>query len=618
MKQPFGVILAGGQARRMGGGDKALLQLGGQTLLAHVAERLEPQVARLALNANGDPARFGPLDFDIVPDSVSGQSGPLAGVLAGLDWAAALGADHVVTVAADTPFFPCDLVPRLLLAAETEGQPIALARSPEGIHPTFGLWPVALREALRQALADGTRKLRAWAAEQGAAFADFPAQTPDAFFNINTPDDLAAARAHLAPADAATPLAADCFAEPEAQGLASVAEAQARLRASLHPVTGIETVGLAEAAGRILARDVTARRANPPATNSAMDGYAFAHASLSGTPLKLTQGRSAAGAPFAGTVAPGHALRIFTGALLPEGTDTVVMQENTTAEGGHLTLAATPAPRANTRPTGEDVAEGAPVLAATRRLGPREVGLLAAVGIAEVAVRQRLRVGVLSTGDELVAPDTDATPGQTFDANRPMLIGMAAGWGHAVTDLGHVPDDRAALRARLDEASAGLDAILTSGGASVGDEDHVSALLREAGQVAQWRVALKPGKPLLLGQWRRVPVFGLPGNPVSAFTTACLFVHPALSLMAGGAWSEPRGLTLPAGFTLSKRAGRRAFLRARMRADGTVETFRSDSSGMISGLAWADGFVELPEAACEIAPGDPVRYLPFTEFGLNP
>lgn len=198
MKQPFGVILAGGQATRMGGGDKALLELGGQSLLAHVSERLAPQVDRLALNANGDPGRFGSLGFDIVADSVPGHAGPLAGVLAGLDWAASAGADQIVTVAADTPFFPCDLVPRLLLAAETDGTPIALARSPEGIHPTFGLWPVTLRDDLRRALSEGTRKLRAWAAEHGVAYADFPARTPDAFFNINTPGDLAAARQYLA------------------------------------------------------------------------------------------------------------------------------------------------------------------------------------------------------------------------------------------------------------------------------------------------------------------------------------------------------------------------------------------------------------------------------------
>jgi molybdopterin molybdotransferase len=424
----------------------------------------------------------------------------------------------------------------------------------------------------------------------------------------------------LVQTDAPDRLGCDCFAQPEAQGLATVAELQSRLRASLRAVTGVETVPLAGAKGRILAQDMTARRANPPATNSAMDGYAFAHASLPATDggLPVVEGRSAAGAPYGQAVPPGHAVRIFTGALLPEGTDSVEMQENTSLKAGRLMLSGSPAPGANTRAKGEDVAAGAQVLAAGRWLGPQELGLLAAVGVPDVSVRARLRVGVLSTGDEVVAPGATTDPGKTYDANRPMLIGMVEDWGHEAVDLGHVPDDPVALRTGLDAAADRVDAILTSGGASVGDEDHVSALLRAEGQVAQWRVAMKPGKPLLLAQWRRVPVFGLPGNPVSAFATACLFVHPALSVLAGGAWREARGFTLPAGFTWSKSAGRRTFLRARLTDDGAVEVFRADGSGMISGLAWADGFVELPEAACEIAPGDPVRYVPFSEFGLNP
>jgi molybdopterin-guanine dinucleotide biosynthesis protein A len=195
MKQPVGVILAGGQARRMGGGDKGLLRLGSSTILGHVVARLEDQVARLALNANGDGARFADLGLPVLPDSIDGFAGPLAGVLAGLDWAAGEGADHVVTAAADTPFFPPDLVPRLLLAAEVEGKPIALARTEDGRHPTFGLWPVALREDLRAALQDGTRKVVAWTDRHGTAMADFPTGRFDPFFNVNTPEDLAQAEA---------------------------------------------------------------------------------------------------------------------------------------------------------------------------------------------------------------------------------------------------------------------------------------------------------------------------------------------------------------------------------------------------------------------------------------
>ena len=195
MKQPFGVILAGGQATRMGGGDKGLLPLGDGTILSHVIDRLEPQVASLALNANGDPARFAHLGLPVIPDSINGFAGPLSGVLAGLDWAATQGADHIVTAAADTPFFPCDLVPQLIMAAESAGSQIALARTPDGRHPTFGLWPVALRDNLRAALNDGLHKVVLWTDRHGGATAHFPHD--GAFFNVNTPDDLLTAEGML-------------------------------------------------------------------------------------------------------------------------------------------------------------------------------------------------------------------------------------------------------------------------------------------------------------------------------------------------------------------------------------------------------------------------------------
>ncbi|GGD37045.1 bifunctional molybdopterin-guanine dinucleotide biosynthesis adaptor protein MobB/molybdopterin molybdotransferase MoeA [Sinisalibacter lacisalsi] len=412
---------------------------------------------------------------------------------------------------------------------------------------------------------------------------------------------------------------AACFDPPQLQGMASVDEAQAALRGALSAVTGQETVALGEAAARILAADAVALRANPPGTNSAMDGFAFAHASLPATgeaALTLLDGRSAAGAPYPGQVPPGHAVKILTGALMPEGTDSVVMQERARAENGLLHFDSAVAPGSNTRAKGEDVAEGAVALAAGTLLGPGEVGLLAVLGLGEVAVRSRLRVGVLSTGDELAAPGSTRDPARTYDANRPMLLALAARWGHKAIDLGHVPDDRDTLRTTLDKAAAAVDVLITSGGASAGEEDHVSALLGSEGRVTQWRVALKPGKPLLLGQWQGLPLFGLPGNPVSAFVTALLFARPALSVLAGGAWLEAPGFTVPAAFAMTKRAGRREFLRARLTAEGRADLFRADSSGMISGLAWASGLVEIGEQAQEIAPGDPVRYYPLGSFGL--
>ena len=414
-------------------------------------------------------------------------------------------------------------------------------------------------------------------------------------------------------------LAQGCFTPQGADRLATVAETEAMLQAALGPVTGVERRPLAEALGRILAEDMRAARANPPAANSAMDGYGFAAASQPDTGpvrLALLPGRAAAGAPFDGEVPAEAAVRILTGALLPPGVDTVVMQEKVTVEGDAIRFEAPVSQGANTRAAGEDVAAGAVALTAATRLGPGEIAMAAAVGLSDLPLRTRLRVGVLSTGDELAAPGTAADPARTYDANRPMLLGLIAGWGHEAVDLGHVADDRAALRTLFDGLAARVDVVLTSGGASGGDEDHVSALLREEGRLAQWRVALKPGKPLLLAQWGRVPVFGLPGNPVSAFATALLFARPALSVLAGGSWLERQGYELPAAFSMSKKAGRREFLRAQRTRDGGVRLFRSTSSGMISSLVWGDGFVELGEQAREIAPGDPVRFVPFSSFGI--
>jgi molybdopterin molybdotransferase len=243
--------------------------------------------------------------------------------------------------------------------------------------------------------------------------------------------------------------------------------------------------------------------------------------------------------------------------------------------------------------------------------------LLAATGIDRVAVHRRLRVAVLSTGDELhTDPAADAPDHVIFDANRPMLLALAQGWGHDRLDLGCAPDDAADIRARLDRGAAAADVILVSGGASAGDEDHVSRLLRSEGQLHGWRIAIKPGRPLALAMWKGVPVVGLPGNPVAAFTCAVLFARPALSLMAGSGWVEPAGFTVPAAFSKRKKPGRREYLRARLDPSGAAEVFASEGSGRISGLSWATGFVELPDGALTVNPGDPVRFLPYAGFGV--
>ena len=414
------------------------------------------------------------------------------------------------------------------------------------------------------------------------------------------------------PMPVAPRLSNDCFALPQGTEWTPVDDALGKLR-GLTPVTHPRAVPLEEALGRVLARDARAARANPPAANAAVDGWGFAHDGGSAWTLPVAEGRAAAGEPFPGRVPGGHAVRILTGALVPDGVDTVALQEDAAVGAGHVSIAGPLRPGSNTRREGEDFGAGDLLLPEGRRLAPQDLATLAAAGLASVAVRERLRVGVLSTGDELAAPGSTADPARTYDANRPMLLGLLRRWGHEAVDLGHAPDDRGALRAVLDRA--GCHALLTSGGASGGDEDHVGALLEAEGRLETWRIAVKPGRPLALGLWKGAPLFGLPGNPVAAFVCALIFARPALERLSGAHWPEPLAIEAPAAFAKRKKDGRREFPRARLR-EGRVELYASEGSGRVSGLSWADGLVDLPHGAAEIREGDPVRFLPFAGFGL--
>ena len=487
------------------------------------------------------------------------------------------------------------------------------------------IWPGLINPIVKQAEAGGGIRDAHQVRLLARAIASLPRPALETMLNVNAPEEgwimglghedklqNAAQAGGLKP----PPLRDDCFALPAGVDWTPVDEALALLRDRLHPVVGNRTVALSQALGRVLARDLTARRSNPPQANTAVDGYGFAHADLPTSDeivLPLVPGRAAAGASFEGPLPAGHAVRVLTGAALPEGVDTVILQEDVNATRAEIAFRAGIKPGANTRRAGEDVARGDTILHAGRSLTPADLALASATGLSEVTVRDRLRVAVISTGDELVEPGAPAATGQIYDANRPMLLALAQKFGFDTLDMGRVPDNRAALRETLDHAAAGADLILTSGGASSGDEDHVSALLNEAGAMTEWRIAVKPGRPLALGLWNGTPVFGLPGNPVAALVCTLIFARPAMARLAGAGWHTPQGFSLPAAFSKSKKPGRREYLRARVR-DGRAEVFKSEGSGRISGLSWAEGLVELPDGAAEITPGTPVTFLPFGSF----
>ncbi|MCA0929888.1 molybdopterin molybdenumtransferase MoeA [Ruegeria profundi] len=475
------------------------------------------------------------------------------------------------------------------------------------------IWP-----SLTLGVAPEGRIKDAWQVEQVAlSLAGMPIQDLARHLNVSAAEEgwilgVSQRKPNIAP----PPLRNDCFALPAGVNWTPVDEALGLLRERLTVVTAAESLPVMQVSGRILADDVFAKRSNPPQPNTAVDGYGFAGAAPEGAQvMPLCDGRAAAGIPFDGVVPGGHALRVLTGAALPAGVDTVILEEDVTVQDNHIAFNGPLKQGANTRRAGEDVAEGDLVLTAGRRLTPADLALLSATGVADVPVRKTLRVAVLSTGDELIEPGGTANPGQIYDANRPMLIALMDRMGFQPVDLGRVPDDRETLRDRLNSAAKQADVIVTSGGASAGDEDHVSALLREAGAMQEWRIALKPGRPLALGMWEGVPVFGLPGNPVAAMVCTLIFARPALGLMAGEGWQEPQGFDLPAAFEKRKKAGRREYLRARVR-NGRAEVFASEGSGRISGLSWAEGLVEIEDGARHIKPGDLVRFIPYSSFGL--
>lgn len=412
-------------------------------------------------------------------------------------------------------------------------------------------------------------------------------------------------------------LSDDCFAHGGA--LMPLDDALAQLSGRLVPVAGIETVSLSEAGGRILAADIAATVDVPPHDNSAVDGYAVFFDDLdpdAETRLPIG-GRVAAGETLGRPAKRGEAIRVFTGAAMPEGPDTVMMQEDCREEAGAVTVAPGIKRGANRRDAGEDVRAGEVVLRRGRRLAPQDIGLAAAAGRPEIKVYEPLRVAVFSTGEEIAEPGGQPKPGGIYDANRYLLIAALRRLGCDIDDLGILPDDERKIAAALAKAAANHDLILTSGGVSTGEEDHVKAAVEARGALHFWRLAIKPGRPVAMGQVGKTPIVGLPGNPGAVLVTFLLIARPIILTLAGADASPPARFPVRAGFDYRKKAGRREFVRARLTRmeDGSpsAEKHGKSGAGILSSMVAADGLVDLDPDTTYLKSGDMVDFLPFSE-----
>jgi len=408
----------------------------------------------------------------------------------------------------------------------------------------------------------------------------------------------------------------DCFAF--GGELMPMDDALAILAERVEPVAETETVPLADALGRTLAEDISAPRDVPPHDNSAVDGYAvfFDDLKADGDTQLRVGGRVAAGHPLGRAGERGEAVRIFTGAPMPEGMDTVFMEEDCTPDGDDVILPPGLKEGANRRFRGEDVRAGDIVVAAGSRLRPQELGLAASVGRGTLSVYRPLRAAVFSTGDEVRDPTDDAPDGCIFDANRFSVMGLLKDMGCAVTDLGILADDEDSMAEALGQAARDHDVLLTSGGVSAGEEDHVKAAVERDGEIHFWRLSIKPGRPIALGRVGATAFVGLPGNPVAAMVTFMVLARPLLLRLGGARDIAAPRYPVVAGFDYKKKTGRREWVRARLDRDNgrlVAQKYRSGGSGILTSMVFADGLVELPEERGNVTTGEQVDFLPFSE-----
>ena len=623
--QITGVVLAGGRGTRMGGVDKGLQPYRGQPLAWHALQRLQSQTGTCLINANRHPEQYAAWGAAVLADDLPDHPGPLAGVAVAL---AHCRTPWLVTVPCDCPLFPEDLVARLASALDAAGGDLAVAAvaAPGAaggvrLQPVFCLMQVRLLPDLQAFLAGGGRKVEDWIRR----LAHVPVVFPDAaaFVNVNTMAELQALQhPRLAEVTARQPgydpdnLPADAVQQVLAQFVA--------------PVRAQEVVGIFDALGRVLAQDIVSPISVPPHDNAAMDGFAFDGAALApDAPLRLrVVGQVRAGDVWTGALEPGQAVRITTGAMMPAGLDTVIPHELAAADGDGLTIPAGLLQRGdNRRCRGEDLLQGTAALRQGERLGPAALGLIASLGIGAVPVVRRLRVAFFSTGSEIVSLGEPARAGAVYDSNRYTLFGLLRRLGVEVLDRGAVRDDPAALEAAFLDAAQQADAIITSGGVGVGEADFTQEIMRRLcghpDQIAFWRIAMRPGRPMAVGRISAATaagrasavLFGLPGNPVAVMVTFLAFVRPALLRMMG-ARPEPTPL-LRARSTqaLRKKPGRTEYQRGRVETDASgqlqVTPSGHQGSGVLRSMVEANGLIVLHHDQGEVAAGDEVAVMMF-------
>lgn len=611
-----GLVLAGGRGTRMGNVDKGLQPFGGSTMVAHVLERLRPQVASVAINANQNLEAYGAFGVPVWPDDTPGFAGPLAGLEAGLRRCAT---PYLLTAPCDSPFLPSDLAARLLQGLEDAGADLALAVTEEnGLrqpHPVFCLIKSSKVDVLSAYLAAGGRRMDGWYPQIKVAEVLF--EDAAAFRNINTRDELQS----LDPAR--PPRLADvvsCLSAYDPDAL-PVRDAQKIIRDFVSPLRATEQVALRAALGRVLAADVTSPIDVPAHDNSAMDGYALRGADLSpDAEMRLRvidtvyAGRTSGAVP-----GPGECVRIMTGGVMPAGCDSVVPQEFVTELDGVMIMApGTIRAGDNRRLAGEDLKAGSAALRKGKVIRPADLGLLASLGVAEVPVRRRLRVAFFSTGDELRSIGQPLDEGCVYDSNRYTIYGMLTRLGCDIIDMGVVRDDPQALEDALVDACENADAIITSGGVSVGAADYTRQIMAKLGDVTFWKIGMRPGRPLAFGRiasrGHSAFLFGLPGNPVAVMVSFYFFAREALLRMMGA--EAPLELVRARSVaSIRKKPGRTEYQRGVLSrgADGQpeVKITGSQGSGILRSMSEANCMVVLQDEQGSVQAGEMVDVLMF-------